>query len=257
MVELSIFSFFSLREAKNRCRVGSEAAKIESQSNNLFELFAAEPIHIFPNTLVYEYNSNINRNERSPRVGAGYIKMSSPIGGKRTVKIFVLYLMENINYPLEHCTINDIVMQTDYVMYLDFAECFNEMLDSGLITEIETDGKKYYIVSEKGRLVARELSSQVLSPVLDEALSAAFRYLDFQKRGITTECEVRKKDDRSGRYEVYCAMLEKNVKIFEATLTVDCESRARRMKENFLNRPDVIFRGYNALLAGNVNYIFG
>ena len=67
--------------------------------------------------------------------------MSSPIGSKRAVKIFVLYLLENINYPLELCTINDIVMQTDYVMYLDFAESFNEMLDGGLISSVEEDGK--------------------------------------------------------------------------------------------------------------------
>ena len=49
---------------------------------------------------------------------------SSPIGSKNNVKIFVLYLMENINYPLDFVTINDIIMQTDYVMYLDFAESF-------------------------------------------------------------------------------------------------------------------------------------
>jgi hypothetical protein len=37
---------------------------------------------------------------------------------------------------------------------------------------------------------------------------------------------------------------------------VDSESRARRMQTNFKERPEVIFRGVNALLAGNVNYLF-
>ena len=63
--------------------------------------------------------------------------MGSPIGSKNNVKIFVLYLLENINYPLDYCSINDIVMQTDYVMYLDFAEAFIEMLDGGLISSFE------------------------------------------------------------------------------------------------------------------------
>ena len=45
------------------------------------------------------------------------------------VKIFVLYLMRNIGYPMSFSTVNDIVMQNDYVMYLDFAEAFHEMLD--------------------------------------------------------------------------------------------------------------------------------
>ena len=62
---------------------------------------------------------------------------SSAIGSKRNVKIFVLYLMENINYPLDYATLNDIIMQTDYVMYLDFAESFHEMMDASLILEVE------------------------------------------------------------------------------------------------------------------------
>ena len=33
---------------------------------------------------------------------------SSPIGSKNNVKIFVLYLMRNINYPLDFVTINEI-----------------------------------------------------------------------------------------------------------------------------------------------------
>ena len=32
--------------------------------------------------------------------------------------------MENINYPLDFITLNDVVMQTDYVMYIDLAEGF-------------------------------------------------------------------------------------------------------------------------------------
>ena len=55
--------------------------------------------------------------------------MGARIRDKRNVKIFVLYLMQNINYPLDYVTLNDIVMQNDYVMYLDFAEAFHEMVD--------------------------------------------------------------------------------------------------------------------------------
>ena len=114
--------------------------------------------------------------------------MSSPIGGKNNVKIFVLYLMENINYPIDFCTINDVVMQTDYVMYLDFAECFYEMVDAGLILETKKDGETYYYVSDKGRLVAREMKSNILGSILDESLRYALRYIDFKQRGVTSKC---------------------------------------------------------------------
>ena len=70
--------------------------------------------------------------------------MGSPIGSMRNVKIFVLYLMENIKYPLDFVTLNDIVMQTDYVMYLDFAEGFNQMLDGGLVEKVEFEGEECF-----------------------------------------------------------------------------------------------------------------
>jgi len=180
--------------------------------------------------------------------------MSGVIGSVRNVKIFVLYLMENINYPLDFVTINDIVMQTDYVMYLDFAEAFHEMLDGELIAETELEGDVLYSVTEKGRMVARELKSDLLPSILDRPLSAALRYLNFKKRGIEAKCTVEALED--GRYEVRCSFTEQKVCIFSQSLVVDSEDRAKRMKQNFYDRPEAVYRGVLALLAGNVNYLF-
>lgn len=172
----------------------------------------------------------------------------------RNVKIFVLYLLENINYPLDFSTINDIVMQTDYVMYLDFAEGFYEMVDMHLIDKFEEDGKELYLITDRGRLVARELKSDLLASVLDKSLAQALRYLDFKKRKIVERCTVEKTDD--GRYLVTCSFTEKGVLIFSQSLVVDTENRAERMRNNFYERPETIYRGVVALMAGNVNYLF-
>ena len=68
--------------------------------------------------------------------------MGARIRDKRNVKIFVLYLMQNINYPLDYVTLNDIIMQNDYVMYLDFAEAFDDMLQADLVGCVEEEGEK-------------------------------------------------------------------------------------------------------------------
>ncbi|MBQ8330957.1 MAG: DUF4364 family protein [Clostridia bacterium] len=180
--------------------------------------------------------------------------MSGAIGSVRNVKIFVLYLMENINYPLNFVTINDIVMQTDYVMYLDFAEAFGEMLDGGLIEKTDAEGEELYVVTDKGRMVARELKSDLLPSILDRSLSAALRYLSFKKRGIATRCTVEKTED--GRFSVTCSFTENKICIFSQTVVVDTLNRAERMKSNFYERPEAIYRGVLALMAGNVNYLF-
>jgi hypothetical protein len=140
-------------------------------------------------------------------------------------------------------------------MYLDFAEAFYEMVDMDLIQKIEGEDKKdYYLVTDKGRLVARELKSDLLASILDKALSKALRYLDFKKRDVVARCTVEKTDD--GRYCVSCSFTEKGVLIFSQSLVVDTENRAQRMRDNFYERPEVIYRGVTALLAGNVNYLF-
>lgn len=180
--------------------------------------------------------------------------MGARIMAKRNVKIFVLFLMENINYPLDFVSINDIVMQTDYVLYLDFAESFDEMLDADLIECTEKDGEKYYSVTRKGSLVARELHSDILSSILDKSLEAAFRYLDFKKRKIEARCSSERRAD--GRFDLTCTLYEKKEKIFETTIVVDTENRVERMKEQYMERPDVIYRGMTALLTGRMSYLF-
>lgn len=181
--------------------------------------------------------------------------MASAVGGMKNVKIFVLYLMQNLGRPLDFVTLNDIVMQTDYIMYLDFAEAFGQMLDGDLIREAgELDGDKLYEITEKGICVAENLSSDVLSSILDKSLAAAFRYLDFKKRGIEAKCTTTKREE--GVYEVHCQLLERGRILFSNVLTVDSADRARRMAENFRDRPEVIYRGVHALLAGNMNFLF-
>ncbi len=180
--------------------------------------------------------------------------MGSAIGSMKNVKIFVLYLMQNVARPLDFVTLNDIVMQTDYIMYLDFAEAFHDMLDGDLIRKTAGEGKDaLYEITDKGRCVAETLSSDILSSILDQSLAAALRYLDFSARGVVCRAEYSRRED--GKYDFSCALMEKGVPILTTALVVDSEDRAKRLKENFYNRPEVIYRGVHALLAGNMNFL--
>ena len=182
--------------------------------------------------------------------------MSSAIGSINNVKIFILYLMKNVNYPLDFVTINDIVMQTDYVMYLDFAEAFNYLVDNDLIEKVEDgDGsEEKYRVTDKGALVAAELKSDIISSILDKSLAAALRYLDFKKRGVKVNFDIEKLEVE--KYKITTSFMENGECMFSQMIIVDSLDRAKRMKDNFYERPEALYRGVLALLSGNVNYIF-
>lgn len=173
---------------------------------------------------------------------------------KKDVKIFVLYLLENINYPLDFVTINDMVMQNDFVAYFDFAECFGELVDDGLIIKLAKDDTEKYIVSEKGRHVARTLKSDILDTILEKSLASALRFLSFKKQNAEIKCRSEKRED--GQYDVICAVLRDKKEIFSLSVAVDTYERAEKMKDKFRDRPEVIYRGALALLEGEVDYLF-
>ena len=86
--------------------------------------------------------------------------MPSVLGGKRNTKVFILYLLQNIQIHVTFVTLNDMIMETDYVMYLDFSECFYELLDNSLIVPVgEENGQPTYTVSAQGKHVAQQLHS--------------------------------------------------------------------------------------------------
>ena len=179
--------------------------------------------------------------------------MSSTVGSMKNVKIFVLYLMENVGRPMDFVTLNDIVMQTDYIMYLDFAEAFHKMLDDGLIERAD-GAEEAYVITDKGRTVAESLHSDILSSILDKSLAAALRYLDFKSRGIEMHSTVSRRED--GRYDFSCSLSEGGTVIYSTSLVVDSADRANRLRDNFYARPEIIYRGVHALLAGNMNFLF-
>ncbi len=172
------------------------------------------------------------------------------------VKIFVLYLMRNINYPMNFSTINDIVMQNDYVMYLDFAEAFHQMLDGDLIQAEGQDehGDTLYSVTRRGAMVAEELKSDILPAILDQSLSCALRYLDFKSREITVDTTAEKRPDNT--FDVSLSLKEKGKVLFSTTINVDSEYRTHQIRQVFRERPDVVYRGVLALLSGKVDYLF-
>ena len=182
--------------------------------------------------------------------------MGSQIGSMNNVKIFVLYLMKNINYPMDYVTINEVVMQTDYVMYLDFAEAFHQMLDGELIEENGKNerNESLYSVTHKGRLVAEQLKCDILPSILDKSLTCALQYLDFRRRGILVDCESQRLADQT--FDVTVTLKEKDKVILSTTINADSEYHAVQMKKNFRYRPDVIYRGILSLLSGKVEFLY-
>ena len=182
--------------------------------------------------------------------------MSAPLNDKTDVKIFILYLMRNIGYPLPYTDIDAIVRQDGIVDYLSFSECFFELLETGNIKEEKTpEGGFVCRITEQGTHVADHLQSSLLEMIRTTSLQSALRTLSFQKRGCRCHAEEELLPD--GKYRLTCSITEHDSVLLNVSVKVDTREQAEKMKQNFYARPEVIFRGAFALLSGEMNSLVG
>ena len=209
--------------------------------------------------------------------------MASHLKDENEIKIFILYLLDKIGYPLDYPSIGSIMMQDGIVNFFDFAQCFFSLVDAGHIREIIVDGDKesepsdsvdnetsrygaeedddeyessstvLYEVTDTGRQVARALSDNLMVSVREKSYRSALRHLSFAKKGAWIDQTY--KPDGDG-YLVTCSIKDKTGTIMDLTVRADSEYQLRKMMNNYSEHPEVVFRGVVALLSGDVNYLF-
>lgn len=183
--------------------------------------------------------------------------MQAPLRDKNDIKIFILYLLKNLKYPLDFNTISDIVVQDEFVNYFDFAECFGELLDSGNIELMpdsgKSDTKELYRITQNGITVAEQLQSSLLNMIKEKSLKSAMRLLSFKSRGSDVRCHTEERED--GRYNLVCEVIEGGCAIMHIELVIDTKYQLDKMEYNFNERPEIIYRGVISLLTGDINYL--
>lgn len=176
---------------------------------------------------------------------------------KSEIKIFILYLMDRIGYPLTLNEVSSILYQENLVSYFDSGDCFTELVDANhLIDSGKRDeaGNILYLVSPTGVEIATQLNDQI-SPVIKEvSYRSAIRNLSFLKRGAKTD--FKKIPLGNGKFSVHCEIVERGRKVLDVTVDVDSEKEADKIVFNFPRKPEIVFRGILALLSGERNYIF-
>jgi len=191
------------------------------------------------------------------------------------VKVFILYLLEKVGYPLEYNDLAAIVIRDGYVDYFDFVTCFHELLNDGHIareepetpetsetekvaeerpTDEKSESRDLYAVTDTGRMIARGLSDDLLlAAVREKSYVSAMRHLSLEKRGAVWNHSIER--DGEG-YVFHCQITDRDGLAFKLDLRADSYMQVQRMRMNFEDKPDVVYRGLLAIVTGNVNYLF-
>ncbi len=196
--------------------------------------------------------------------------MAMKLQNAEEIKVFILYLMERIGYPLSYTDIGSIVIRDGVTDYFAFSEQFDDLLRSGHVAEVDDAGNpverlpredeeaadpgKLYAVTRSGKLIAEGLADNVLmAAVREKSYLSAMRHLSLEKRGAIVDQSF----ERNGTGFIFrCEIKDKDGPALNMAIRVDTVYQLNRMRLNFDENPDVVLRGMHAILTGNVNYLF-
>ena len=168
------------------------------------------------------------------------------------IKIFILFLLNEINCPLDMATIQEVMAECRYVGSFDFTECFSTLKEKGHIRESREDGKVTYMITDMGRMVAAELSGDLLESIREKSRKCAARIVSFHQRGITITVDIIKKEE--GQYMVACRFSDKGGMLLSMDLRASTYAEAEKIRAHFREKPEQVFRGVLAVATGEVDY---
>ncbi len=168
------------------------------------------------------------------------------------IKVFLLFLLDNIAHPIDHTTLMAIIMKNVDILSFDYEEALRELVDSEHLYYDEVDGERYYMISDKGRFVASELYDNLDKDFRERSLRLAIKHISLSDSGASLESYITEAE--ANRYRVTLAASDKYGEIMRTSLVVNSKSEAERIKQNFENKPDGVYRGIFFASTGRLEY---
>lgn len=169
------------------------------------------------------------------------------------IKIFLLFLLDNIRYPIDYTTLSKIISENVSEVTFDYEASLRELADSEHLLFDEIDGERYYMISDSGRLIAAELYDR-LDPAFREAsIKSAAKHISLAKSNAKIKSEITELADK--RFCVSLGATDKNGKLFSLSLTVNSRAEAENIVLNFDKNPDNVYRGMLFCVTGKLEFL--
>ena len=169
------------------------------------------------------------------------------------LKVFLLFLLDNIRYPVEQSTVMAIVEENTDDISLDYEQSLRELVDSGHLLFDEIDNEKFYMISEKGREVATELYDSIDRTLREKSLKSAIKHISLERRGASIKSYIELTENR--RYRVTMEAYDSHGELMKTSLVVNSIEEAEEMKRNYEAKPDGVYRGVLFAATGRLEFM--
>ena len=170
------------------------------------------------------------------------------------IKIFLLFLLDNIRYPIDYTTLSKILIENIELMSFDYEQCLAELTDDGHILYDELDGERYFMISDTGKNIAAELYETLDEDFRENTVRCAAKYISLSRSG--TEISSRITEDESKGFKVTLAAKSPDRgEFFKLSLNVSTRAEAEQISRNFEQRPEGFYRGVLFCATGKFEFL--
>lgn len=153
------------------------------------------------------------------------------------VKVLILYLMGQVQYPVDTQTIFALAYQDECVNYFDVAQALPQMVDSGHLSRSE-NGE--YTITEKGIETGKVTDSSLAFPVMQRVKAAVERFNRTRRRGDYVH--VRLVDRPDGQCSVIMGLDDPLGNLMTLEMSAPSRKQARTLENAFTERAEQIYQ---------------
>ena len=169
------------------------------------------------------------------------------------IKVFLLFLLEKIAYPIDKTTLIRIIAENTYMLSFEYDVAFSELVDDGHLYSDTVDGETDYMISKSGRMIASELYDTLDPAFREKSLNAAAKYLSLAKREADIRSSVTELPNH--RFAVQMIVSDATGELMNTTLTFSSAAEAEEVRRNFEARPDDIYRAFLFATTQKIAYL--
>lgn len=165
-----------------------------------------------------------------------------------TLNILICYLLYRIEKPVESEQLYEIAMETGIISYFYYQDSVDYLINNGLITIENIDGKKYYIIQSKGKACAEQLKSYAPKSCRDKIVSVALKY--FSRLKYEQEIIVDYLPDENGCY-IHIRCIDPKYDLMDMKLFAPDLEQAKLVGEKIMLNPSGFYRKIIELALSN------
>ena len=169
------------------------------------------------------------------------------------IKVFLLFLLDNIRYPIDYTTLTKIISENVDELTFDYEASLRELADAEHLLFDEIDGERYYMISDSGRLIASELYDRLDEGFREASIRSAAKYISLSRSNADVYSKIEELPEK--RFLVSIGAKDNLGEVFSLSIAVNSRAVADKMVARFESDPDSVHKGLLFCLTGKLEFI--